>query len=169
MDIVTYALCKKLINSVSKTIDYNDLLNTPITNANGTEDSPIVLNTLDYGNYILTGNYQYTSIADIQTTDVPVLVQITQDAITSEKIATFEVYEDGEACRYSITFYDDDTCLQDKVIIANQKEVVLFFNDDANLPDQGQEEILYVTDNSIYKWNGTEYTSIGASEWGSCD
>jgi hypothetical protein len=148
------------------TTNYNKLLNTPITNLSGTEDEPVVLNTLNYGNYLLTGYFQYRPGSSIKSVGYKMLVEVLQDLVTLRKVATFETYEDGDPYHYSIYFNEDGTCLQDKVLISNQKESILFMKD-ADLPTAGQEKILYITEDSILVWNGSDYISMSGPQWGS--
>jgi hypothetical protein len=156
----------EIVGASGGTSDYNNLLNTPITNISGSESSPVVLNSLDYGMYLLTGSYKYVPRADIQSIKYKILVTISQDTATALKVASFETYEDGEAYHYSILFYDDGTCLQSKVLFSNKEESILFINEE-DLPTYGQENLLYITEDSILKWNGEEYINMGGSQWGS--
>jgi hypothetical protein len=148
------------------TTDYNKLLNIPITNLTGTEDNPIILSGLNYGNYLITGYYQYTSRTDIRLVDYKMLVEILQDLVSLRKVAKFQVYEDSKPYLYSIFINEDESCLVDKVLIANQKESIIFIKE-ADLPTFGQEKILYITEDSILKWDGSNYISMGGPQWGS--
>lgn len=148
------------------TTNYNKLLNTPITNIVGTTDEPIVLNTLDYGNYMLSGSFIYTSQdTDIKTINYKSIVQIYQDSVSSRKVAKFENFEDSKFYIYNIYFNDDETCLQDKILVTNQSAIL--FVKEADLPTQGTEGVLYVTESSLYQYTEDGYVNMGGPQWGS--
>lgn len=149
------------------TTNYNKLLNTPITNISGTEENPVVLGELDFGSYSLTGYFKYVTRSDnIRQVQYKMLVEVLQDLVTLRKVARFEVYEDSKPFHYSIYFNEDGTCLQDRVLISNQTQSIIFIKE-ADLPTIGQEKILYITEDSILVWDGDGYVSMGGPKWGS--
>lgn len=145
--------------------DYNELLNKPIKILVGTDISPIVLNNLEYGEYLIKGSYVYTNKDTNIKKPSCQYISIFEDAIIKRKIAKFETVEDSIYYIYTITFKEDDTCLEDKLSI--QKSQGIIFVGEQNLPSQGTESILYVTEEHIYQWKNGEYVSINEPQWGS--
>jgi hypothetical protein len=150
--------------SANGTSDYNDLLNKPFTNIVGTLSSPIVLNNLDYGNYMLKGSFIYTSKdKDIKSVSYQNYIEIVQDAVSLKKVAKYETFEDGKFYIYSIYFNDDNTCLLDKMSIS-KSEGTIFLNEE-DLPEEGIESILYVTELAIYQWKNGEWVNMRDPLW----
>lgn len=146
--------------------DYNELLNKPIKILVGTDISPVVLNNLEYGEYLVKGSYVYTNKdTNIKKPSYQYYISIFEDVITKRKIAKFETVEDSIYYIYTITFKEDDTCLEDKLSI--QKSQGIIFVGEQNLPSQGTESILYVTEEHIYQWKNEEYVSMNEPQWGS--
>jgi len=145
------------------TTNYNKLLNIPIVNLEGTDTNRIILNSLNYGTYSLTGYYYYTS-TDTENRNLPytTLVKIKQDTITNRKVASFETFEDSCFYVYNIYFNEDayDTCVQDKIKVENG----MSFLEESALPVQGQEGKLYITEDAIYQWRDGAYQSL-TSQW----
>jgi len=136
------------------------------TTLTGTESSPIVLNTLDYGNYLIEGYYVYTANdTDVKFVSYQMLVTIMEDSITSYKVAKFETCEDGVFYIYTITFYDDETCLQDKQSFVKSEGVI--FLSEADLSSTGVSGVLYVTETTIYQWSDDDqcYVDLGSPTW----
>lgn len=107
------------------TTNYNDLINKPVINKTGTESSPIILNTLGYGEYIITGNFVYTNEDNtLKGGSFPTYISILQDGITLKKIAKYETFEDGIYYINTVSFNDDETCLIDKISIINSQEIL---------------------------------------------
>lgn len=107
------------------TTNYNDLINKPVINKTGTESSPIILNTLGYGEYIITGNFVYTNKDNtLKGGSFPTYISILQDGITLKKIAKYETFEDGIYYINTVSFNDDETCLIDKISIINSQEIL---------------------------------------------
>lgn len=157
----------EIIGGNGGTTNYNKLLNIPITNLTGTTSEPIVLNTLDYGNYALIGSYIYTSSdTDTKTINYKTLVEVYQDGETGRKVAKFESFEDSKYYIYNIYFNDDDTCLQDKILLKNQESSVTFI-EESELPTEGTEGILYVTETALYQYLNGSYVNMGGPQWGS--
>lgn len=44
------------------------------------------------------------------------------------------------------------------------KETVVFINY-SNLPETGEEKVLYITETQSYIWNGSEYIRLGTQVW----
>lgn len=107
------------------TTNYNDLINKPVINKTGTESSPIILNTLGYGEYIITGNFVYTNEDNtLKGGSFPTYISILQDGITLKKIAKYETFEDGIYYINTVSFNDDKTCLIDKISIIDSQEIL---------------------------------------------
>lgn len=107
------------------TTNYNDLINKPVINKTGTESSPIILNTLGYGEYIITGNFVYTNKDNtLKGGSFPTYISILQDGITLKKIAKYETFEDGIYYINTVSFNDDETCLIDKISIIDSQEIL---------------------------------------------
>lgn len=45
------------------------------------------------------------------------------------------------------------------------KERVIFVGLKSDLPEKGEEGILYATTTDIYVWNGKDYTKMGSLQW----
>jgi hypothetical protein len=146
------------------TSDYNDLLNKPFTNIVGTSTSPINLSNLDYGNYIIKGSYIYHK-NDLNVKSAKILnVEILQDSSSSRKVAKFETIENNTFYIYLIYFNEDGTCLIDRTPIKKSEGVI--FIDEENLPTTGSEEVLYITEKTIYQWKDNDYIDMNAPHWG---
>ena len=148
------------------TTNYNDLINKPVINKTGTESSPIILNALGYGEYIITGNFVYTNKDNtLKGGSFPTYISILQDGITLKKIAKYETFEDGIYYINTVSFNDDETCLIDKISII--KNEGLSFIKEADLPEVGTEDVLYITERDIYRWDSEQgdYVSINTPLW----
>lgn len=149
------------------TTDYDKLLNTPVKNVAGTAETPIILNTLDYGSYVLSGSYLYTSKdSTVKTISYKTNIQIYQDAVSQRKVAKFENIEDSIFYIYTIYFNDDETCLQDKLQISNSSQTGVLFVKEADLPATGVEGILYVTEQNLYQYTTDGYVNMNSLQWG---
>lgn len=145
--------------------NYDELLNKPIKNLVGTEASPIILNNLDYGEYLVKGSYIYTSKdTNVKKPSYQYYISILEDPITKKKIAKFETVEDSIFYIYTITFKENNTCVEDKLSI--QKSQGIIFIGEQDLPSQGTESILYITEEHIYQWRNGEYVSMNEPQWG---
>lgn len=100
----------------SGTTNYNDLTNQPIINLTGTESSPIALNELDYGIYLIKGLYRYNATDEIKQSSSPLSVQIFEDIATGNKAAKFEVIENKEVIIITV-YYSDDDFIEDRFAI----------------------------------------------------
>lgn len=157
-------------NGGGGTIDYNKLKNRPVTNLTGTEESPVILNTLDYGEYIINGNYLYTlNDSVLKGGDEPLYVLMFKDTVTSKKIAKYEIFEDEVYYINNIYFGDEETYLIDKFPIKGNGGI-LFIEDDSDLPIIGEEGLLYIKEADLYKWvndNVNDYIRLGVPRWNS--
>lgn len=61
---------------------------------------------------------------------------------------TFWRYEDGEW-----------------VQLTSQPKETIIFTKFRELPKQGEEQVLYITETQSYTWNGQEYIQLGLSVW----
>ena len=62
--------------SGSGSSNYNDLINVPIQNLEGTNIQPIVFSELDFGNYVFTGYYKYNQNDTIYIESTPTNIQV---------------------------------------------------------------------------------------------
>lgn len=44
--------------------------------------------------------------------------------------------------------------------------ITIFVDSEKDLPEIGQNNVLYITDSSIYKWKGSEYLNLSNPIWG---
>ena len=75
--------------------DYNQLSNKPITNIEGSNATPVSLNTLEYGTYLLSGYYKYTIDGDVYEADPPIMVKIMKDEVTNRRVVYYETTKNG--------------------------------------------------------------------------
>lgn len=148
------------------TSNYNDLLNKPLINITGLSTSPIVLNTLNYGCYMITGSFIYTEKdTDVKTVSYQNYIEIKQDTVSGRKVAVFSTFENGEYFVYNIYFNDDETCLQDKILIKQSDGGIIFLKEE-DLPSiTGVESKLYVTELAIYQWKDGKWLNMNAPVW----
>lgn len=147
------------------TSDYNQLLNKPFTNLIGDSSSPIIFETLDFGNYMVKGSFIYVAgDPNVKETSYLNYVEILQDSASNKKVAKYETFEDGKYYIYTIYFNEDGTCVVDKILI-NKSEGLVFLKD-ADLPQEGIEHVLYVTEKTIYQWNEDHYVDMNTPSWG---
>lgn len=148
----------------SGTSNYNELTNKPITNLTGL--TAINLSTLTIGLYNIRGNYIYNAEdTEVKNFTSPTFVKIMLDAITGDKIVTFDIYENGKHLTYSIDFFSDGSYNVDKYTY----EVI---NTDAStaddLPLVGDVTQLYSTEEGFFVWNEItqDYVQLGIKEAG---
>lgn len=79
----------------SRITSYNSLLNVPIENKNGSQANPIVISELGLGNYNLTGFYSDLG-GDATQIEAHLIVIVTRDAETGEKVATYQEIRNGK-------------------------------------------------------------------------
>ena len=58
--------------------------------------------------------------------------------------------------------YDGNEWIQ---LTSPPKENIVFVNYN-DLPTQGKDEVLYITEQKTFRWNGVEYIELGALTWG---
>lgn len=44
-------------------------------------------------------------------------------------------------------------------------EKIIFLENDENLPTEGQDSVVYISDTKIYKWDKDKYVELGGSYW----
>lgn len=112
------------------TSDYNDLQNVPVKNLTGTESNPVILDSLQEGNYILTGSYKYitedTEIQQITKTEITV----TTDIITDEKIISYQYISNGKPYLRVITYQEDGSYSISNICLANSSSPLIFIDDE---------------------------------------
>lgn len=102
------------------TSNYNDLSNLPIKNLMGTNSSPIIFYNLDYGNYLIKGNYKYNLNSDLLKEDTFKNIQIFKDEVTQKKIAKFEIFENKEYFIITLTFEDNGDYIEDRLSFSSE-------------------------------------------------
>lgn len=144
------------------TSNYNELSNKPITNLVGV--TAINLSSLTVGLYNIRGKY-ILNVEDKEEKVFPssTLVQILLDTKTGDKIATYDVYEQGKHLTYSIDYLADGSYKVDKYTY----EII---NTNAGtteeLPEEGDITQLYSTDEGLFVWNEAkqDYIQLGTGE-----
>lgn len=151
----------------SGTSNYNELTNKPITNLVGL--TAINLSALTVGLYNIRGNYIFNaSDSEIKSFASPTFVKIMLDTVTGDKIATFDVYENGKHLTYSIDFLADGSYKVDKY---TYEIINTSAGTTEELPAVGDSSQLYSTDEGLFVWNETakEYVQLGAEEGAAAD
>ena len=87
--------------------NYNDLINVPVQNLEGTNIQPIVFSELDFGNYVFTGYYKYNQNDTIYIESTPTNIQVFQDDVTLKKIVRTEIFENSEYYMVALIYEDD--------------------------------------------------------------
>jgi hypothetical protein len=88
----------KVIVSAGAVGDYNSIENAPIKNLEGTAESPIILNQVADGVYVLKGNYKLSdSDEDLKNELFNKSVTVETDVTTGNKVVTYSYVSDGEA------------------------------------------------------------------------
>lgn len=150
-------------------VNYNQLTNKPITQLTGTESEPIILNTLNYGEYLIDGYFVYTSLDTVLKGSNlhPTYISIMMDDRTLRKAAHYETFESEVYFLYHVYFKNDETCVLDKITI--NKTHGLIFLDESEFPQPGVEGVLYISKENIYQWNDDEeqYIQLNSPKWGS--
>lgn len=81
------------------TTNYNDLINKPFINSVGTTSSPIVIQSLESGRYLISGYFKHGT-SQTENVEVPagtkaeVIVGI--DTVTGYKVAEYNTFQNGE-------------------------------------------------------------------------
>lgn len=147
------------------TSDYNQLLNKPFTNLIGGSSSPIIFETLDFGNYMVKGSFIYVA-GDTAIKEASYLnyIEILQDSASKKKVAKYETFEDGKYYIYTVYFNGDGTCVVDKILI-NKSEGLVFLKEE-EMPQEGIESVLYVTGKTIYQYKDGNFIDMNAPQWG---
>jgi hypothetical protein len=144
------------------TSNYNELSNKPITNLVGI--TAINLSSLTVGLYNIRGKYIFnTEDKEEKTFPSSVLVQILLDTKTGDKIATYDVYEQGKHLTYSIDYFTDGSYKVDKYTYETINSNAGTTED---LPEEGDITQLYSTDEGLFVWNEAkqDYIQLGTGE-----
>lgn len=96
------------------TTNYNNLINTPIKNLKGVDSEPIIFSQLDYGNYLMSGYYQYSPNSLVYIESIPTNIQVFQDTITLQKVVCFETFENNEYFLVTLTYDDDESYIEER-------------------------------------------------------
>lgn len=97
------------------TTNYNNLINIPIKNLKGTDTNPIVFSDLDYGNYLMSGYYQYNANSLVCIESIPTNIQVFQDTITLQKVVCFEIFENNEYFLVTLTYEHDNSYIEQRL------------------------------------------------------
>lgn len=97
------------------TTNYNNLINIPIKNLKGAESEPIIFSQLDYGNYLMSGYYQYNTTSVVYIESIPMNVRVFQDDITLQKVVSFEIFENGEYFLVTLIYNEDDSYKEERL------------------------------------------------------
>jgi len=93
----------------SGTTDYNELINTPITNVSGlSEDLFLNLRYLECGEYSLTGYFKTNALGDTRHAETPISLLVTLDTSTGDKIIQYTEVRDKETYLHTIS-YDSES------------------------------------------------------------
>lgn len=146
----------------SGTSNYNELTNKPITNLVGL--TAINLSALTVGLYNIRGNYIFSAEdGEIKHFSSPTFVKIMLDTVSGDKVATFDIYENGRHLTYSIDFLVDGSYKVDKY---TYEIINTSAGTTEELPAIGDSSQLYSTDEGLFVWNETarEYVQLGTEE-----
>ena len=146
----------------SGTSNYNELGNKPITNLVGL--TAINLSTLTLGLYNIRGNYIFNAEdSDVKSFASNTFVQVLLDSISSDKIVTYDIYENGKHLTYSIDYYADGSYKVDKY---TYEVISSTAGTTEDLPEVGDATKIYATDEGLYVWNETaqDYVQLGTGE-----
>ena len=97
------------------TTNYNNLTNVPIKNLKGIDTEPIVFSKLDYGNYLMSGYYQYNINSLVYIESIPTNIRVFQDSITLQKVVCFEIFENNEYFLVTLTYESDDSYVEERL------------------------------------------------------
>lgn len=92
------------------TTNYNDLINKPFINSVGTTSSPIVIQSLESGRYLISGYFKH-GISQTENVEVPagtkaeIIVGV--DTVTGYKVAEYNTFQNGEIIINKI-LYDEN-------------------------------------------------------------
>lgn len=144
------------------TTNYNELSNKPIINLTGTDNKPIVFGNLATGEYLVKGFYIYNENDDNKKETQLLHLSVSTDETTGEKICKFEKCEANKWFMYLVIITTDDF-LVNKYSFSKPSDNILF-TAESELPEQGAEEVLYVTENTIQQWKDDKYVVLADSE-----
>lgn len=103
---------------IQKNLDYNQLLNIPIKNIIGTKESPIIFNSLKFGNYKITGLYKYNNQDVIKNCNDSLLLSVFQDKTTGMKMIKFEEFDNSQFYMILICFEDNESYSENKILLS---------------------------------------------------
>ena len=95
--------------------DYDKLKNVPVMNLTGTEQAPVYLPTLEYGNYNIKGSYRWgqkeTLVGEFEEDH---FIRVIKDEVTHKKVIMYDTVIDGELTMVTITYEDDGTAIREE-------------------------------------------------------
>lgn len=121
VSIETLILAKKYTDKIasegiSETLDYNNIPNIPIENKIGTVSSPINLSTLEFGEYIISGDYVYNETTE-NISAKKLYVSVFQDVENGKKIIKFEEFKNSNFYIVTLSYEEDGTYIEDRLSI----------------------------------------------------
>lgn len=146
-------------NGGNGTQNYNELVNKPVTNL--VSVTPINLSALTVGLYNIKGNFIYSAEdSEVKAFTSPTFVEILTDSISGDKIATFDVYQNGKHLTYSVDFLADGSY---KVDAYTYEIISATGGSTEELPEVGDNTKIYVTQEGLYVWNEDtqDYVQLG--------
>lgn len=165
-------------NSGEGVSNYDKLSNKPIEILIGSEEKPINLEDLDYGVYLLTGQYKTSSTAEVKSMDSKrIILEIFRDSSNLSKVIKYDVYIDGVYSIASIIYFTDGKITENIQPISGGSgegtKQILFFETESLLPSIGNSDYLYVTKDTdvIFRWDdsASQYKTIKdttSNTWG---
>lgn len=110
----------------------------------GTEENPIILNTIEAGTYMLTGYYKYITLDEEIEQIILTQISVTEDFITGNKIVTYEYLANGKPYLRVITYYDDGTYSIADICLANSSAPLIFIDDEEATAPAGSAPIIFI-------------------------
>ena len=124
--------------------NYDDLQNIPIKNATGTEDAPVNLDSLDYGSYLLDGNYIFkeseTQTGVLRKTQISVV----QDVVTQKKVVTYQYLQNGYLYARTITYEEDGSYAVSDICLASGSSPLIFIDDEEATTPAGSAPVITI-------------------------
>ena len=131
-------------NSGGGTFDYDELQNVPVKNLAGSESNPILLDGLDYGSYVLSGDYKF-SINDTETSYLnKTSISVIKDTVTEEKIVTYQHIKNGMLYSRIITYREDGTYSISDISLANGSAPLIFIDDEEATAPAGSAPMITI-------------------------
>ena len=140
------------------TTNYNELSNKPIINLNGLPNSPTILYSLTEGEYMVSGYYKYNNIESSVYYMDSWHITVEIDEFTQQKNIYYARTEGNSYVVYDIIYHEDS---EEYDIVRNEFKKDISFLDE--LPQDGEENKLYVTLNGIYIYRESAFVLMSSS------